>query len=139
GSRVLGGYGEATLFFAKTKEKHLLRVKVDLKDEPEDGNVETEFMVKLTDTPDQRGTFFAYLGAPAENKAASELRAKIRTYALGLTAFQTVADIAQAVGCSKPSARANLDALVDVKVLAKGKRGRANIYGPAPTAQTEEA
>lgn len=138
GSRVLGGFGEATLFFSKTKEKGLLRVKVSLKDEPEDGNFEPEFLVKLTDTPDQEGTFFEYLGPPTENKASSELREKIFTYAFHLAEPQTIAEISKAVGCSKPSARDHLDALVDLKFLVRAKRGKAYVYGPAPgAAQTE--
>ena len=43
GSRVLGGFAEGTLFFSRTKEKGILRVKVALKDEPEDGSFEPEF------------------------------------------------------------------------------------------------
>jgi len=124
----------------KTKEKGVLRVKVSLKDEPEDGSFEPEFLIKLTDTPDQKGTFFEYLGAPAENKAASTLREKIKVYATNLTTFQTIAEICKAVGCSKPTARDHLDALTDLKVLIRLKSGRAYVYGPAPeTAQAGEA
>jgi AAA domain/Domain of unknown function (DUF3854) len=139
GSRVLGGFGEASLFFSKTKEKGILRVKVSLKDEPEDGSFEPEFLIKLTDTPDQEGTLFEYLGAPAENKAASELREKIKTYVAYLTEFQTAAEIGKAVGCSKPTARDHLKALYDLKVVDRRKRGAAYVYGPAEQPAHEEA
>jgi hypothetical protein len=139
GSRVLGGFAEASLFFSRTKEKGVLRVKVALKDEPEDGSFEPEFLVKLKDTPDQEGTLFEYLGAPTEKKAALELREKLKTYVLQLSDFQTAAEIGKAVGCSKPTARDHLNTLFDLKEIDRRKRGPAFVYGPAEQAGQERA
>jgi hypothetical protein len=138
GSRVLGGFAEATLFLTRTKEKGVIRVKVDLKDEPEDGSLEPEFLVRLRDTDDQQGTYFEYLGIPQEKKIASELREKIKAYVLGLEEPQKALDIGKAVGCTKRSARDHLVALVDLKVIAKGKRGPADVFGPPSTPSGEE-
>ncbi|MCZ6625267.1 MAG: AAA family ATPase, partial [Deltaproteobacteria bacterium] len=131
GSRVLGGFAEATLFFSKTKEKGVLRVRVALKDEPEDGSFEPEFLIRLTDTPDQKGTQFEYLGVPPEKTASLELREKIKNFVLGRDKWVKVKEVAEGTGCSKPTARDHLDALTDLKVLARGKEGSAYVYGPS--------
>ena len=44
----------------------MLRVNVALKDEPEDGSFEPEFVIRLADTLDGRGMGFEYLGPPPE-------------------------------------------------------------------------
>jgi hypothetical protein len=130
GSRVLGGFGEASLFFAKTKERGVLRVKVALKDEPEDGSFEPEFHIQLTDTRDRQGTRFVYLGAPPERKALMALRDQVHSFVLNQETWVSVKDVAQALGCSKPTARGRLDALADLGMLAREKWGQAYLYSP---------
>ena len=111
GSRVLGGFAEATLFFARTKEKGVLRVRVALKDEPEDGSFEPEFIIKLADTPDQKGTRLEYLGMPPERTASLELREKIKTLVLGKNAKMTIKEVADAVPCSIQPPEMRIDAM----------------------------
>jgi hypothetical protein len=117
GSRVLGGFAEASLFFSRTKEKGVLRVRVALKDEPEEGNFESEFLIRLTDTPDQKGTRFEYLGAPVEKQAAAALREKIKNWVLNQESPVSVTEVVEAAGCSRPTAREHLSVLVDSKIL----------------------
>jgi hypothetical protein len=137
GSRVLGGFGEASLFFARTKEKGVLRVKVALKDEPEDGHFEPEFLIRLTDTQDRQGTQFAYLGAPPERQALMALRDRVKDWVLGQPTWVSAKDVMQAFNCSKPTAREHLDALVDLGVLARETRGQTYCYGPPATPAIE--
>jgi len=128
GSRVLGGFAEASLFFSRTKEKGILLVRVALKDEPEDGSFEPEFLIQLTDTPDQQGTHFTYLGVPVEKRAALDLREKIKAFVLRQESPVSVKDAAAAAGCSKPAAREHLTILVDLKVLIRSKQGQRVFY-----------
>lgn len=128
GSRVLGGFTEATMFLSHTKEKGVLKVKVVLKDEPEDGSFIPEFQVRLTDTPDGRGTYFEYLGVPPERQASIELREKIKTFVLGQDESVTTKQVSEGVGCSKPTARENLSALVDIKIIGRISQGNTHLF-----------
>jgi hypothetical protein len=112
GSRVLGGFAEATLFFSRTKEKGLLRVRIALKDEPDNGEFEPEFLIRLKDTDDGQSTMFEYAGQAAETEKSHKIRAEIRTLVVASPEPVTVANVAKAVHCSKPTARDHLNALV---------------------------
>jgi AAA domain-containing protein/uncharacterized protein DUF3854 len=127
GSRVLGGFADATIFFARTKEKGVLRVSVALKDEPEAG-FEPEFLIRLTDTEDGHGTRFEYLGAVPEKQASNALREKIKAILEAATDWLTIKEVADAAKVSKNTAGEHLDALVDIKVALKDKRKRALVY-----------
>ena len=85
----------------------------------------------VKDTPDQKGTRFEYLGVPPEKTASLELREKIKNFVLGGDEWVKVKEVAEGTGCSKPTARDHLDALTDLKVLARGKEGSAYVYGPS--------
>jgi AAA domain len=137
GSRVLGGFGEASLFFARTKERGVLRVKVALKDEPEDGRFEPEFLIKLSNTEDREGTRFSYLGIPQERTAARELRVKIKRWVLAQGTFVTAQQVGNACHCSKPTAREHLDALADAGALVRGRHGQAYLYGAPETPESD--
>lgn len=128
GSRVLGGFSEATTFLKSTKEKGVIKVAVVLKDEPEDGSFEPEFQIKLTDTPDGTGTYFEYLGAPPEKHASAELREKIKTFVLENSKPVIAKQVAEGVGCSKPTAREHLSVLVDLKIINKILQGAAHYF-----------
>jgi hypothetical protein len=132
GSRVLGGFAETLLFFSKTKERGVLRVKVIGKDEPEGETFEPEFMIKLTDTADQRGTSFIYQGPPPEQMNALILRDKVKQSVLQAPDWMTVKMVAEAANCSKPLAQEILDTLVGLGILEKEPRGRGkhpmNVY-----------
>ncbi|MBI5198325.1 MAG: AAA family ATPase, partial [Nitrospirae bacterium] len=130
GSRVLGGFTEATMFLSPTKEKGVLRVKVSLKDEPEDGTFEQEFQIKLTDTQDGLGTHFEYLGAPPEKQASLELREKIKNFVLSQDHPVRIKDVSAGVGVSKNTVRDHLDSLTDLKILDRVKDGQALTYSP---------
>lgn len=130
GSRVLGGFSEATVFLKPTKTKGVVRVTVILKDEPEDGNFESEFEIQLIDTPDSTGTYFNYLGTPPERQASAELRERIKEYVLNSDHGLKIKEIAEAVGCGKTTAQEHLDVLFDLKVINRVKVGGAWIYSP---------
>jgi hypothetical protein len=137
GSRVLGGFADATMFFAKTKEKGVVRVSVSLKDEPEDGSFEPEFLLRLKDTEDGRGTLFEYLGAPADKRAESDLRNKLIAELDSSGDWRTVRQIAEALNITKPTARSNLNTLVDLKLAEKEPRGNAFVYRAKTSEKSE--
>ena len=88
------------------------------------------FLIHLKDTDDHLGTRLDYLGAPAEKKATQQLREKIKAFVLNLSEFQTAAEIGKGVGCSKTAAREHLNALFDLKIIARRDRGQAYTFGP---------
>ena len=100
GSRVLGGFADATIFFARTKEKGVLRVSVALKDEPEAG-FEPEFLIRLMDTEDGHGTLFEYLGAAPEKQASNALKEQIKAILEAATDSLTIKEVADAAKVSK--------------------------------------
>ena len=105
-----------------------------LKDEPEAG-FEPEFLIRLMDTEDGRGTFFEYLGAAPEKQAANDLREKIKAILEAATDWLTIKEVAAAVKVSKNTAHEHLDALVDIKQALKDKPKRAWVYRIAQGAQ----
>lgn len=113
---------------AKTKEKGLLRVKASLKDEPEDGTFESEFMIQLTDTADGLGTRLEYRGAPAGNRTEAQLRDKAKGELKAAGDWRSVTQIAKALNVSKPTARDALNSLFDLKLAQKEQRGQAFFY-----------
>ena len=127
GSRVLGGFADATIFFARTKEKGVLRVSVALKDEPEAG-FEPEFLIRLMDTEDGHGTLFEYLGAAPEKQASNALKEQIKAILEAATDSLTIKEVADAAKVSKNTAQEHLDTLVDIKVALKDKPKRAWVY-----------
>ena len=135
GSRVLSGFTEATLFMSPTKEKGIIKIKVALKDEPEDGSFEPEFQVKLSDTEDSQGTFFEYLGAPPERQASAELRDKIKNFVLSQDKPVTAKQVGEGAGCSKPTAREHLSILTDLKIINKIRQGVAHYFCSPETAE----
>ena len=134
GSGVLGGFADATLFFSRTKEKGVVRVSVSLKDEPEDGSFEPEFLIHLKDTEDEKGTLFEYLGVPPEKQASAAHREKIK--AALKDDWLTVKDVAIAVGVSKTTAQDHLDTLFDSKQAEREKRKGRWFYRRPQTAQS---
>jgi hypothetical protein len=136
GSRVLGGFAEVTLFFKKTKERGMLRVKVIGKDEPEDANFEPEFLIKLTDTANQRGTSFVYQGLPPEQMGPLILRDKVKQAVAEAQDWVTVKAVAEAVRCSKPVAQQALETLYGLGLLEKETRGRQTQVYRLMTANT---
>ncbi|HEY3306142.1 MAG TPA: AAA family ATPase [Candidatus Binatia bacterium] len=127
GSRVLGGFSESTLFFSKTKEKGVIKVEVSLKDEPENSIFEPEFLVRLMDTEDGRGTKIEYLGPGESKRAEDELRKRVMA-ALDDLEWRTVKQVAEVVNISKPTARGCLSTLFDLKLIARQNRGQARLY-----------
>ena len=131
GSRVLGGFSESTLFFSKTKEKGVIKVEVSLKDEPENGSFEPEFRIRLADMPDGQGTGIEYLGLPESNRAEDELKKKV-TAALDAAEWRTIKQVAKALKVTKPTVRACLNALFDLKLVERDTDGKAYVYRKAP-------
>ena len=130
GSRVLSGFTEATVFLSPTKEKGVIKVKIVLKDEPEDGSFEPDFQVRLADTEDGQGTYFEYLGAPPERKKSAELREKIKDVVLNSDHGLKIKEVAIMVGCGKTSAQEHLEVLFDLKIINRVRVGQAWTYTP---------
>ena len=118
GSRALGGFSEATMFFAKEKEKGHLKVEVALKDEPEKG-FEPSFRLAITDTDDGHGTYLRYLGPTEEQVGNEELRVKIVDFVVGQVQPVLVSVVAKKFGVSVPYSRENLGYLADKGLLSK--------------------
>lgn len=132
GSRVLGGFAEATLFFSKTKERGILKVSVSLKDEPDE--FEPEFMLRRADTDDGQGTAFEYLGVPADKAANAEIRQKIMDVLRAADKALTVTEVSKLLKISRPTAREHLNALVDIKfaIRVEPEKGKTKLYVMAP-------
>jgi AAA domain/Domain of unknown function (DUF3854) len=139
GSRVLGGFAEVTLFFKKLKERGMLRVKVIGKDEPDDDSFEPEFLIKLTDTADQRGTSLVYQGLPPEHMRVLILRDKVKQVVIDAGDWVTVKQVADLVKCSKPLAQQVLELWYALGVCEKETRGRQTQVYRALTATANTA
>src|SRR5262249_7812436 len=128
GSRVLAGFSDATIFLARTPERNVLKVTVSLKDEPEDGSFEPEFLLRLADTDDLKGTRYEYLGVAPDRQASAELRDKVLAFVMASEEWVTRKQVADGVRCSKPTAAENLDILADIRALERRKSGQAWEY-----------
>lgn len=128
GSRVLGGFSETTIFLTPLKEKGLIKVKLVLKDEPEGAKFIPEFLIKLTNTLGGAGTYFEFLGVPKEKQVTVELREKIKNFVLGQDEPVTAKQVGDGVGCSKPTARENLNTLADLKLIGRIIGGRTHLF-----------
>jgi predicted ArsR family transcriptional regulator len=61
----------------------------------------------------------------------------VKDWILGQPTWVSTKDVAQALKCSKPTARAHLDALVGLGVLTHETWGQTYRYGPRATPETE--
>ena len=110
---------------------------MSLKDEPDNGMFEPEFLVKLEDTEDEAGTRLRYLGQPSENTVSMKTRQSILDAIEAEKDWVTIKWVADKVKVAKNTAKEHLDALFDVKLILREMRGGKWYYGP-PTAQTTQ-
>ena len=132
GSRVLSGFAEASLFLSRTKEKGVIKCEVRLKDEPEDGSFVPEFTIRLTDTEDNKGTGFEYVGVTEERRRDSEMRARALNALEPAEEWRTAKEVAEMMKVSLPTAREILNVLFDYGLIEKDDSDKTHKYRKVP-------